>query len=60
MQCSFVFRCTFAERKFRYTPETVGKIKNAYAVLHNITIVAGLEYDIDFNDEIAYKISCIK
>lgn len=33
----------------RYSPEKVGVIINACAVLHNLLIRAGVEFDIDFN-----------
>lgn len=47
-----VFRCVLGERKLRYSPEMVGKIINACAVLHNLVIRAGVEHEIDFNENI--------
>lgn len=44
-----VFRCLLGERKLRYSPEKVGVIINACAVLHNLLLRAGVEYDIDLN-----------
>ncbi|XP_050310884.1 putative nuclease HARBI1 [Anthonomus grandis grandis] len=44
-----IFRCLSGERKLRYSPQKVGVIVNACAVLHNICIDAGLEFDEDLN-----------
>lgn len=37
------FRCLLRERVLRYSPEKVGKLVNACAILHNICIAANLE-----------------
>lgn len=51
MQCTFE-TCVLGERKLRYSPEMVGKIINACAVLHNLVIRAGVEHEIDLNENI--------
>lgn len=41
------FRCLLKERVLRYSPERVGRLVNACAILHNICIAANLELDDD-------------
>lgn len=44
-----IFRCLLGERKLRYSPEKVGTIINACAVLFNLLIRAGIEHNIELN-----------
>lgn len=44
-----VFRCLLGERKLRYNPQKVGIIVNTCAVLHNLLIRAGVEFEFDVN-----------
>lgn len=52
------FRCLLKERVLRYSPERVGKIVNACAIMHNICIAANLELDdeIVIEEEVNHEI----
>lgn len=43
------FTCLLGKQKLRYSPEKVGIIINVCAMLHNLLLRTGVEYDIDFN-----------